>query len=218
MPTSGMAAPPTATPPVIALTSNSIVNFSATQAFSLSGTVTGTGGAPLPAAYVVIYPAASPTWVTTVAVNGSGAYAVTLPTGNYKVRVQPNTAGYADFWYGGTAYGDATVIALTSNSIVDSSATQAFSLSGTVTGTGGAPLPAAYVVIYQAASPTWVTTVAVNGSGAYAVTLPTGNYKVRVQPNTAGYADFWYGGTAYGDATVIALTSNSIVDSSATES
>ena len=57
------------------------------------------------------------------------------------------------------------------------------------------------MVIYEGANPTWVTTVATNGSGAYSVVLPGGNYKIRIQTNTAGYSDFWYGGDSYANAT-----------------
>ena len=203
---------------VVALTTDTPLNFSATAVYTLSGTVTGNGGTPLSGAYVAVYQAASPTWVTTLVANSSGAYSGTLPSGNYKVRIQPNTAGYSDFWYGGTGYADATVIALTADTTLNFSATASYTLSGTVTGTGGSPLSGAYVVIYQAASPTWVTTLIANGSGAYSGSLPSGNYKIRIQTNTSGYRDFWYGGTQYADATVVALTADTTLNFSATAS
>ena len=200
----------------IALSADKVQDFSATALYSLSGRVTGTAGAALPGAYVVVYQAASPTWVTTLVADGTGHYGASLPGGTYRVRIQPNTTGYPNFWYGGTSYAGATDIALSADKVQDFSATALYSLSGRVTGTAGAALPGAYVVVYQAASPTWVTTLVADGTGHYGASLPGGTYRVRIQPNTTGYPNFWYGGTSYAGATDIALSADKVQDFSAT--
>ncbi len=80
-------------------------------------------------------------------------------------------------------------------------------MSGTVSRNGGAgPLLGPYVVTYEAPARPGPTTPSTNASGAYRLVLPAGNYKILIQPNTAGYTDFWYGGDQLANATVVVLT------------
>ena len=198
----------------IHLDANTVQDFSLAASYTLSGTVSGSGGAALPGAYVVVYQAASPTYVTTLVAGAGGHYGGSLPGGTYRLRVQPNTTGYSPFWYGGTTgYAGATDIHLDANTVQDFSLAASYTLSGTVSGSGGAALPGAYVVVYQAASPTYVTTLVAGAGGHYGGSLPGGTYRLRVQPNTTGYSPFWYGGTTgYAGATDIHLDANTVQD------
>ncbi len=70
-------------------------------------------------------------------------------------------------------------------------------MSGTISRSGGAgPLVGSYVTTYEASSATWTNYAVTDASGAYRLDLPAGNYKLLIQPNTAGYPDSWYGGDA----------------------
>ena len=44
-----------------------------------------------------------------------------------------------------------------------------------------------------------------DAGGAYAINLPAGNYKLLIQPNTAGYPDHWYGGRRFATATTVVV-------------
>ncbi len=69
----------------------------------------------------------------------------------------------------------------------------------------GRPLVGSYVVTYEAASPTW-TNYAVDQRQRGLPRRPAaGNYKLLIQPNTAGYPDSWYGGSTFANATVVVV-------------
>ncbi|MHB8458920.1 MAG: carboxypeptidase-like regulatory domain-containing protein, partial [Candidatus Limnocylindrales bacterium] len=81
-------------------------------------------------------------------------------------------------------------------------------LSGTVTA-GGTPLDGATVHVVTAAGG-YITNTTTAGGGIYSLTLSPGTYKLYVQPNTAGYANQWFGGADIGSATVIAVSANTV--------
>ena len=77
-------------------------------------------------------------------------------------------------------------------------------MSGTVSKSGGAgPLVGAYVTAYDASTATWIDYDETDATGAYAINLPAGRYKLLIQTNTAGYPDTWYGGTTFANATTV---------------
>ena len=194
----------------INLTADTLVDITVIGRFTLSGTVTGSGG-PLANPRVHVFDATGGGYVTTAVPDAGGAYSIVLATGTYKLWVQPNTAGYADTWYGGPDFTGATTINLTADTLVDITVIGRFTLSGTVTGSGG-PLANPRVHVFDATGGGYVTTAVPDAGGAYSIVLATGTYKLWVQPNTAGYADTWYGGPDFTGATTINLTADTLVD------
>ena len=83
-------------------------------------------------------------------------------------------------------------------------------LSGTVKTNTGTALPGS-IAFYDATTLAYITSVTVNASGAYSVTLPVGSYKLRVAPSTPGFSAFWYGGTNAATATPVNLTANTVL-------
>ena len=59
---------------------------------------------------------------------------------------------------------------------------------------------------------TWINYDETDATGAYAINLPAGSYKLLIQTNTAGYPDNWYGGTTFANATTIAVDGAKIVN------
>ncbi|MFZ0323941.1 MAG: carboxypeptidase regulatory-like domain-containing protein, partial [Actinomycetes bacterium] len=78
-------------------------------------------------------------------------------------------------------------------------------LSGTVTA-GGTGLPGAMVHVFDAGTYTWVGYTTSGTGGTYTIDLPAGTYKLFVQPDEAGYADQWVGGTDHAGAAVVDLS------------
>ncbi len=58
---------------------------------------------------------------------------------------------------------------------------------------------------YDASTATWINYGDTDASGAYAINLPAGSYKLLVQTNTAGYPDTWYGGSTFATATTVVV-------------
>ena len=189
---------------------NTTLDIAVNVNFTLSGTVKTSTGTALPGS-IGIYDATTYAYVTSVPVNASGAYSVSLPAGGYKLRVAPTTPGFNAFWYGGTGVSSATTVSLTANTTLDIAVNVNFTLSGTVKTSTGTALPGS-IGIYNATTYAYVTSVPVNASGAYSVSLPAGGYKLRVAPTTPGFNAFWYGGTGVSSATTVSLTANTTLD------
>jgi hypothetical protein len=83
-----------------------------------------------------------------------------------------------------------------------------FTLSGIVRGSDGNPLDGTAVYAFDGTTYTYLgaATMGTGGTGTYTISLPAGSYKLYVQPNTAGYADQWLGGSDYGSATVVTVS------------
>jgi FtsP/CotA-like multicopper oxidase with cupredoxin domain len=185
--------------------------------FTLSGQIRTVLGATS-GATVTVYTAAGAN-VGSSTTNSSGAYSVgSLNTGSYKLYIQPpsSLAGFVNQWFGasGATQATATVIAVSANTTQDVTlfGTPSFTLSGTLTTTGGPSpgvvLTSGRVSIYNAATSASVSTVQSNGVGFYTVALPAGTYKIYLQPNRTGYANQWFGGTSITNATVITISGN----------
>ena len=179
-------------------------------AYTLSGTLTGAGDVPLPDGIVHVV---TDTW-TYIGSSPitAGHYSFSLPSGNYKLYIEPNDPAYADQWYDGAAsFAAGTTINLTTDQtnrdIVLTPIPVAYTLSGTLTGAGDVPLPDGIVHVvtdtwtYIGSSP--IT------AGHYSFSLPSGNYKLYIEPNDPAYADQWYDGAAsFAAGTTINLTTD----------
>ena len=106
--------------------------------FTLSGTVRASDGTTaLTGTSVYAYDATSSAYIGAATMGAGGAYTIDLPAGSYKLFVEPNTAGYANQWFGGSNYTNATVIALSAATAQDITLVSTFTLSGTVRASDG---------------------------------------------------------------------------------
>ena len=183
------------------------VNITIAPSTSISGVVSKAGGAgPLTGSYVTAYEATSATWTNYGVTDATGAYAINLPAGSYKLLVQTNTAGYPDTWHGGSTFATATTVVVDGAETVNITIAPSTSISGVVSKAGGAgPLTGSYVTAYEATSATWTNYGVTDATGAYAINLPAGSYKLLVQTNTAGYPDTWHGGSTFATATTVVV-------------
>ena len=152
----------TFTPPSQAVTvngANATANFGSAALFTISGTISGAGGA---GASVVLSGASS----ATVTANSSGVYTFPLvPNGSYTVT--PNNNGFVF-----TPPNQAVTVSGANATVNFSSAAPTYVISGTITGTGGS---GATVTLSGAAS----ATVTANTSGVYTFpAVPNGSYTV----------------------------------------
>ena len=70
------------------------------------------------------------TWINYDETDATGAYAINLPAGSYKLLIQTNTAGYPDTWYGGTTFANATTVVVDGAEIVNITVTGSTSVVG----------------------------------------------------------------------------------------
>jgi len=148
----------------VTLTANATVNFSSAPTFSISGTISGPGGS---AATVRLTGAAT----ATTTADASGVYTFAgLAAGNYTVAVSKT----------GFLFTPASqAVTLTANATANFSSAPTFSISGTISGTGG---NAATVQLTGAAT----VTVNASATGAYSFTgLVAGSYTVT--PSNPGF-------------------------------
>ena len=159
-----------------------------------------------------MFDAATYTWVGYTVTTTGGAYTIDLPSGTYKLFVQPDEPGYPDQWVGGSDHATADVVDLTGGSttkdVTLAGPPVATTLSGTVSA-GGTGLPGATVHVFDAATYTWVGYTVTTTGGAYTIDLPSGTYKLFVQPDEPGYPDQWVGGSDHATADVVDLTGGS---------
>ena len=145
-----------------------------------------------------------------VVTTAGGGYCFDLPAGTYKLFIQPDEAGFADQWVGGTDHATADVVNLSSGNATKNVALvgppSSHTLSGTVTA-GGPGLSGASVHVFDAGTYTWIGYVVTTAGGAYSIDLPAGTYKLFIQPDEPGYADQWVGGADHASASVVDLSS-----------
>jgi Domain of unknown function (DUF4082)/Bacterial Ig domain/Carboxypeptidase regulatory-like domain len=155
-----------ATQNVTITTANVTANFSSARAFTLSGTISGAGGN---GATVTLTGSAT----ATTTANSSGAYTFSsLVAGSYTVT--PSKSGYTF-----TPTNRAVTITTANVTANFTSAVQVFTISGTISGTGG---NGATVKLTGAST----ATVTASTSGAYSFTgLAAGSYTVT--PSKTGF-------------------------------
>ena len=117
-----------------------------------------------------------------------------LPAGSYKLLIQPNTAGYPDKWYGGRASPPPDRRGRRRQDREHHRDRQPVPVGHRRKSGGAGPLVGAYVTAYEAVTATWTNYDQTDATGAYAINLPSGTYRLLIQPNTAGYPDNWHGG------------------------
>jgi hypothetical protein len=142
---------------------NKTANFSSAATFTISGTISGTGGN---GATVSLTGAA--TAATTA--SASGVYSFTVPNGTYTVT--PSKTGFV------FTPASAAVTVNGANKTANFSSAATFTISGTISGTGG---NGATVSLTGAAT----ATTTANASGVYSFTVPNGTYTVT--PSKTGF-------------------------------
>ncbi len=151
---------------------------------------------------------------TSTANNGSYTLGP-LTSGPYRVYFMPNSL-YAGEWYNDAyRYRDAQIVNLTDHTVSDVNAhlETGGRITGTVTGTDGAPVAWADVRIYPAESEAMLLSAGADAQGRYAtgLGLPDGTYDVEFNA-PPGYVTQWYQHAAgRGNATPVTITAGSTV-------
>lgn len=185
--------------------------------FTLSGKITA-AGIGLNGAQVTLYSSAGVNLATTTTAGaglaaGSYSFPTVLPS-TYKLYIQPNLTGYPNQWHGGATQTAATVLTISDNTVLNVAlaGTPSHLLTGEVTLSGGRSngvKPAGVrISVYDALTGRSLQTITTTTGGAYTITLAPGSYKLYIQPNRAGYANQWYGGTSLRTATIINVAAN----------
>ena len=157
--------------------------------------------------------ATSSAYIGAATMGSGGTYTIDLPPGYYKLSVEPNTAGYPNQWFGGLTYASATPIAVSAATTQNITLVQTFTLSGTVFASDGTtPLNGTNVYAWTATTSAYIGAATMGSGGTYTIDLPPGNYKLYVEPNTAGDPDQWLGGSDYTSATPIAVSAATTQD------
>jgi hypothetical protein len=194
---------------------------------SISGTVTGAGGAPLVGATVT---ACSSTWSCLSATVGSGgAYWIGyLPAGDYVVSITPPSSAYLIGYYSSSASGHfttsaslATVVSVWGTgvalpTVVVPWAVTYGAISGYVQGLSAGALAGGTVTVCSAAAACANATI--GSGGAYWIgSLPSGSYTVKVTPTAgSGYSTGYYASTAPGYFTTNAASATVVSVAGAT--
>jgi hypothetical protein len=185
--------------PAGTITSN--INMSLSEGGAVSGRVTDAALEPLPGVWVGTYDA-GPQRVAATQAAADGTYTQNgLPAGSYFVRTEVDDSRYVDEWYDDVpAIGlgiPAAAASLTAwPGSLRAGVTFALSTGGAITGavsdTHGAALPAVGVDAYDAHT-NWVSGTTTAGDGGYSLSgLPTQTlYLVRTY-TTANYVDEWF--------------------------
>ncbi len=179
---------------------------------SISGTVTDSAGNL--AGVDVVAETLDGTWAGEAVTDASGAYKISgLGAGTYTLQfrgVAPTYDYMTQWWNGATSLGAATPITVTAGQAVtgkNALLVKGTSISGKVTGAGGAALQDASVYVYDA-SYDYVSSAFTDGSGNYRISdLPPGSYRLQFNgPWEAGYITEWYNNkSSFYEATVLPL-------------
>jgi hypothetical protein len=166
----------------------------------IRGTVTGPGGIPLKGIDVIADSLAFSTSATTRA---DGTFAISVVAGTYHVSYCDEKGVYGSGWYGTT--GPTTtglvtdpiaalpvVVATTDRTGIDAELPLATHISGTVTGTGGVPLPEVWVMIWDEAAMTMTEDIT-GADGTYSAVVGPGTYIVEFYDTSSAYASGYYG-------------------------
>ncbi len=169
------------------------VNAALSTGYLISGTVTGSG--PLASVFVQAYEGANSFYSASDGTDGSGNYQIgPLFPGQYRVYFEPSDAHVSEWYSDAVAFAAAQAINLTSDVTgVNADLAQGGSITGTVTGAGGAPLPGVSVEVHLAGGADSVAFGFTNANGRYTTEpgLTTGAYQVFFDAPT-GYTSEWY--------------------------
>lgn len=199
----------------IALTSDDTINVPAIKLVgfgSISGTVTGAGGAPLAGVEVRSFDSANRSRSTTTDANGQYTFGELSSYETYTVRFTPTDPLYAVTWNGGGAT-PGLPVPVANGVITDVSVAllATTNLSGTVVDRSSEnPIAGAWVEVFDL-SHTRVARAFTDGSGAFSISgLPAGDYKVVA--NATNYKVRWNGDAlSFAAAAPVTLTSGVVV-------
>jgi putative cell wall-binding protein len=193
-------------------------NIQLPAARHISGVVTDTLASPL----VGITVSAGLSTATTTA---GGAYTLTVSPGSYAVIVQDTTNVHASGYYRSgnpsltTSLASATAVDVTAAdaSSIDVQLPTGVLVSGTVTGTGGAPLAGVNVWLMSVGSTEALSIVTTSGTGTYSVRAATGSFILKFVEATGAYSAGFYRSGVSGSftrdmsvATAIAVASSPV--------
>ncbi len=167
----------------------------------LSGTVTvggvGSGDAEVSAWAV----GASAPEATTYA-DGTGAFALPVPAGDYKLRVSPSTL--PAYWYSPTPDPILATVVSVATETDQAGLSLAAPFTGAIAGqvtSGGAPFTGGGTVEAYDSRDRLVASAGIGATGGYRIDgLPTGQY--RLDAHGYGATEVWVGGTGFATATV----------------
>jgi 5-hydroxyisourate hydrolase-like protein (transthyretin family) len=167
----------------------SVGTVSLVAASAIRGRVTGPGGAGVRTTVVVHASTivGGRTWWSEwdrVRTAADGTYAAPVPPGDYRLEVEATEELQGAFWDGATTLDTARTVTVGDADVtgrdVRLAALSRAGVQGTVTTSGGAPLPGAQVDVYESRPEGWsVVQQATTGrDGTYRVTLPAGTYRL----------------------------------------
>ena len=200
------------------------VNASLPPGATITGQVTGPGGAAVPGACVELYQVPGDYLVDATTTDAHGSYSLTgEAAGRYQVEFadpscSDGAVGLAAQWYDGSAgAGSAAVISVRAGQTVtgvSASLAADGSITGTVTGPGSTPLTGVCVSAVPV-SAAFSTVYAVSAGGSYSLTdLQPGQYRVEFQPGCGaiGLATQWWDDAASSRAAaLVTVTAGSTV-------
>ncbi|MGD9099759.1 MAG: carboxypeptidase regulatory-like domain-containing protein, partial [Anaerolineae bacterium] len=170
------------------------INAALDKGYFISGTVTS-GSAPVSGVSVRVYRGDSTSYSSSYNTGSDGVYWLgALDPNQYRVQFKPSDL-YAIQWYSDSAsYDGSTVINLSGDlGNINADLSAGGSITGRVTGAGGAPLADLRVYIYPAGHSNSLISVRTDDDGYYATApvLPTGHYQVEFSA-PLGYTEEWY--------------------------
>jgi hypothetical protein len=140
-------------------------------------------------------------YIDSATTNASGKYSVTLAPGDFVVYFEDASGTYASGYYktSGFTYdfSDASTISLTTDdAVADITLPAALHITGTVTGTAGAPLAGIYVEIDEAAG-SYINDTTTETDGTFSVAVNPGSYNVFYGDPDGNYASGYWRATGF---------------------
>ncbi len=180
----------------------------AAQTQFVDGTVATTAGSPIAGITVAAYTLAGAPSSTTTS-DSLGRYRLALVTGSYRLLAYDLSGVWAtNFYSAATSFETSAQIDLTAPLTgINFAMVRGVSVSGRVTSTSGGGLAGMTVAAYNADG-TRRGFEKTNATGAYAILLPPGTYRLASYDDNLGYAtSFWANQSSYDAATPVALQS-----------
>ncbi|HNT73872.1 MAG TPA: carboxypeptidase regulatory-like domain-containing protein [Anaerolineae bacterium] len=154
------------------------------------------GPAPLEDVYVKAYRGADSYASANAYTRNDGTYRLgPLDPDAYRIYFEPDGIHAGEWYSDSESYRGAGVVTLLSDDVTDVNAdlSNGGVISGTVSGTGGAPLADVWVYVYPVGSDSSVASDRTDAAGYYATRpgLPTGEYQIKFSA-PPGYTTEWY--------------------------
>src|SRR4051794_40532541 len=179
----------------------------AQAAGTLTGTITGPGGAPVANSHYYVFRtdgtlAADPT------ADAAGHYAIDLAAGDYKIQFSPSflTGLQPEYYKDAATFDDATVVTLTDGAtmVADGEVGPGASIAGTVTADGGGPLAGVEVDLFR--NGLFKLSVRTGDDGSYTIGgLAAGTYAIGAETTGNALGEFYDDAATLDTATPIVL-------------